>query len=49
MSDAMKTADFLDFINIQGIFCPSLGAEVRPYSHSKIAFFFPNAMSEFCN
>ena len=25
----------------QGIFCPSLGAQFRPHSQSKIATFFP--------
>ena len=33
----------------QGIFCPSLGAEFRPHSQSKIATFFPNTMSVFPN
>ena len=31
----------------EGIFCPSLGAEFRPHSQSKIATFFPNTMSVF--
>ena len=30
-----------------GDFCPSLGAEFRPYSQSKIVTFFPNTMSVF--
>ena len=34
--------------NIQGIFCPSLGAEIRPHSQWKIAtLYFPNTMSDF--
>ena len=34
---------------LKGIFCPSLGAEFRPHSQSKIATFFPNIMSDFPN
>ena len=33
----------------QGLFCPSLEAEFRPHSQSKIATFFPNTMSDFPN
>ena len=34
---------------LQGTFCPSLGAEFRPHSLSKIATFSPNTMSVFPN
>ena len=34
-------------LQYQGIFCPSLGAEFRPHSQSKIATLFPNTMSVF--
>ena len=36
-------------VEFQGIFCPSIGAEFRPHSQSKIATFFPNTMSVFPN
>ena len=36
-------------ISLQGLFCPSLGAEFQPHSQSKIATFFPNTMSDFPN
>ena len=36
---------FSSFMVNQGIFCPSLGAEFRPHSQSKIATFFPNTIS----
>ena len=32
-------------LEMQGIFCPSLGAKFRPHSQSKKATFFPNTMS----
>ena len=39
---AICTLHFIKDQFIQGIFCPSLGAEFRPHSRSKIAtFFFP--------